>query len=103
MPKTKHVPFKQTKFAETKKKKRVFFDKKLNEIKVRLNVSVNSSSSKEYLVLSEDEISSKTYQNKKQPKYIQVIYVDQFDDKLWKGYSTIEPTKQMREYKKQDL
>jgi hypothetical protein len=86
-----------------KKKKRAFFDKKLNEIKVRLNVSVNSSSSKEYLVLSEDEISSKTYQNKKQPKYIKIIYVDQFDDKLWKGYSTIEPTKQMREYKKQDL
>ena len=30
----------------------------------------------------------------------EIIYVDQFDDELWKGYSIIEPTKQMKEYKK---
>jgi hypothetical protein len=29
------------------------------------------------------------------------IYVDQFDDNLWSGYSIIEPTKRMKEYKKQ--
>ena len=86
-----------------KKKKRFLLDKKLNEIKVGLDLSVNSTSSYEFFVLSDDAISNKAYLSAKQPKYIKVIYVDQFDDKLWKGYTTIEPTKQMREYKKQDL
>jgi hypothetical protein len=86
-----------------KKRKRFFWDKKLNEIKVRLNVSLNSEITSEFFVLSEEGISSTEYLQAKQPKYIKVIYVDQFDDKLWKGYSTIEPTKQMRAYKKQGL
>lgn len=86
-----------------KKRERFLIDKKLNEIKVRLNVSVNSESTSEFFILSEEEISSVDYSQAKQPKYIKVIYVDQFDDKLWKGYSTIEPTKQMRTYKKQGL
>ncbi len=34
---------------------------------------------------------------------MEIIYVDQFDDKLWSGYSIIEPTKQMREYRKQKV
>lgn len=86
-----------------KKKKRFLLDKKLNEIKVRLKMSASSQFSLEYLVLSEKEISSNSFLKAKQPKYIKVIYVNQFDDNLWKGYSTIEPTKQIREYKKQDF
>ena len=31
---------------------------------------------------------------------MKVIYVDRFDDSLWQGYDILEPTKQMREYKK---
>ncbi len=84
-----------------KKRKRILFDKKLNEIKVRLNISVNSSGKKEFLVLSDEEISRNTYLNTKQKKYMKIIYVDQFDDNLWKGYTTIEPSKQIREYRKQ--
>ena len=84
-----------------KKRKRILFDKKLNEIKVKINMGVSSTSSFELFVLSDDEISSKSYLSAKQPKYIKVIYVDQFNDTLWKGYTTIEPTKKMREYKKQ--
>ncbi|MDB4534535.1 hypothetical protein N9242_06645, partial [Vicingaceae bacterium] len=86
-----------------KKRERTLFDKKINEIKVKLSVSVNSKSSKEYLVLSDEEISSKSYMNAKQPKYIKVIYVNKFNEDLWKGYTTIEPTKQMKDYQKQDF
>jgi len=32
-----------------------------------------------------------------------IIYVDQFNDNLWKGFSIIEPTEQMKEYKKQEI
>jgi hypothetical protein len=86
-----------------KKKKRLFFDKKLNEIKIGLNVSVDSKTTKEYFVLNAERITSHIYKNTTQPKFIKTIYVDQFDDKLWKGYATIEPTKQMKDYKKHGL
>ena len=81
-------------------------DKKLNEIKVGLDLSVNSTSSYEFFVLSDDAISNKAYLSAKQPKYIKVIYVDQFDDKLWKGYTTIKnayiPDKAKQVFKRYD-
>ena len=47
------------------------------------------------------EISEQQFTDFKQKKNMEVIYVDQFDDKLWKDFSIIEPTEQMREYRKQ--
>ncbi len=84
-----------------KKKDRFLLDKKLNEIKVKLNFSVSEESTFEILVLNHKTISKKQFQDFKQKQFMKMIYVDQFDDNLWKGYSIIEPTKQMREYKKQ--
>ena len=46
-------------------------------------MSATSKYTQEFLVLSEEEISSTTYLNTKQPKHIKVIYVDQFNDKLF--------------------
>jgi hypothetical protein len=86
-----------------KKKKRFLFDKKLNELKVVFNLSINSEQSLEYLVLDDEEISDSQYTDFKQPERMEVIYVDQFDDQLWKGFSIIEPTRQMKEYKKQEV
>ena len=83
-----------------KKKKRFLVDKKVNEIKVRLNVKSNEQSSIEILVLDSEKINYKTFENLKQKKVFKLIYVDKFSDSLWKGYSIIEPTKQMRDYKK---
>lgn len=85
-----------------KKKKRFLLDKKLNEIKAGLKLSVREENSIEILVLDHKEISNKQFIDFKQKEFIKMIYVDQFDDQLWKGYSIIEPTKQMREYKKQE-
>ncbi len=84
-----------------KKRKRFLFDKTLNEIKIGLKLSIYSESSTEILVLDTKDISQKDYNDFKQQKYLDIIYVDQFDDNLWKGYSIIEPTKRMKEYKKQ--
>jgi len=84
-----------------KKKKKFLLDKKLNEIKVRLNLSASEEYTFELLVLNQQEISNEQFKHFKQKEFIKMVYVDQFDDQLWKGYTTIEPTKQMREYKKQ--
>ena len=83
-----------------KKKKRFLFDKKLNEIKVRLVLKAKEESITEILVLDRKKISNTSYKNYKQPQTFKVIHVDQFSDKLWKGHTIIEPTKQMKEYKK---
>ncbi len=89
--------------ALLKKRKRFLFDKKLKEIKVGVNITITSESSVEVLVLDEKEIPQKQFDDFKQKEYMNVIYVDQFDDKLWKGFSIIEPTTRMREYKKQQI
>ena len=83
-----------------KKRERFLFDKKLKEIKVAVNFDVTSQESIEVLLLNDEEISGKTFQDFKQKKNMNVIEIDHFDDDLWKGYSIIEPTKRMREYKK---
>ncbi len=89
--------------ALMKKRKRKLFDKKLKEIKIGVDMSLNLEESIEYLVLDEQEISNKQFAGFEQKKYMEVIYVDQFDDSLWRGFSIIEPTQQMKEYKKQDV
>ena len=85
-----------------KKKERFTFDKTLQEISTDIKVRVNNKESVEVLVLDQKEISHTQFVNFKQKERMPVIYVDQFSDKLWQGFSTIEPTKQMREYKKQN-
>ncbi len=84
-----------------KKKKRFLFDKTLKEIKTGVKLSVSNEYSTEVLVINTKNISQKEYDDFSQPAYLDIIYVDRFDDSLWKGYSIIEPTKRMKEYKKQ--
>jgi hypothetical protein len=86
-----------------KKKERFLFDKKLNEIKVGIDIAIDMESSIEYLVLEQAEIQEKQFLDFEQQERMEVIYVDQFDENLWKGFAIIEPTKQMREYKKHEV
>ena len=87
--------------AILKKRKRFLFDKKLKEIKIGVEMALNSEQSVEILFLSDNEITHQQFLDFEQKEKMEIIYVDQFDDKLWQGYSIIEPTKKMREYKKQ--
>ena len=93
----------ERKFALIKKKKRVFFDKKLEEMKLDVLFALDTQESLEYLVLEDEIISAQQFADFKQTKYMDVIYVDQFDDSLWSGFSIIQPTQQMKEYKKQQV
>lgn len=83
-----------------KKRKRFLIDKELNEIKVRLNMISREESSFEVMVVDDVKISNQTFINFKQQHFFKIIHVDQFNDNIWKDYNIIEPTQQMREYKK---
>lgn len=89
--------------ALLKKRKRFLWDETLYELKIGVDFRVNLHSSFEYLALMNKDISQKEFADFKQPEKLEMIYVYQFDDKLWKDYSIIEPTEQMKEYKKQDV
>ena len=89
--------------ALIKKRKRFLFDETLNEVKIGIELKVDMESSIEFLVLEEKGISEKQFTSFKQPEKMDIIYVDQFNDNLWKGFSIIEPTEQMKEYKKQEI
>jgi len=86
-----------------KKRERWLFDKTLMEIKIRLHLAVSMRESVEYLVLERKEISDEEFSGFEEKKKMDIIYVDQFDDKLWEGYTIIEPIEQMREYRKQEV
>ncbi len=87
--------------ALLKKRKRFLFDKTLKEIKVGVDMEIRSETSIELLVLDRRPLTPEQFTGFKQKKEMNILYVDQFNDKLWKGFSIIEPTRQMREYKKQ--
>ena len=89
--------------ALLKKRKRFLWDETLYELKIGVDLKVHLQSSFEYLVLEAKEISQNEFNNFKQPEKLEMIYVDQFDDNLWKDYTIIEPTEQMRDYKKQEI
>lgn len=86
-----------------KKRKRWLMDKTLYEIKVKLDMAVKSKVSVEVLFLDHKAISNEEFAKFNQAKSMKIQYIDHFSDDLWKGYSIIEPTKQMREYKKQGV
>ena len=86
--------------ALQKKRERFFFDKKLKEIKIGISLIADNESSIEMLVLEEDTINHNQFNNFKEKEIVDIIYVEQFNEDLWKGYSIIEPTKQMKDYKK---
>ena len=88
-------------FSLLKKKNRFLIDKKMEEIKVGFIMKANVEESSELLILDDKKISDQQYTDFNQPKYFEPIFVKQFNDNLWKDYDIIEPTEQMKDYKKQ--
>ncbi|RXP63644.1 carboxypeptidase-like regulatory domain-containing protein [Lutibacter sp. HS1-25] len=88
------------KFSLQKKQSKILFDKNLNEIKAKFNMTAHNEAILSYLVIKNDEITKSTFNNFKEKEKMKIIYVDQFDENLWKDYDIIEPTKQMKTYKK---
>ena len=89
-------------FALQKKKSRTLIDKKVEEIKVGLIMKADVEESLELLVIDDKRISDQQYTDFNQPEHIKPIFVKQFNDNLWKDYDIIEPTEQMKDYKKHE-
>ena len=83
-----------------KKKKRFLINKKLNAIKIGLDIIQEYTSSVEFMVIDNNKISEQDFDNFEEEKYIDIININQFDKSLWENHTTIEPTQQMKEYKK---
>lgn len=83
-----------------KKRKRFLLDKDLMKIKSKLTATISNESSFELMMLNESPLSKTQFENFNPKEKIKMQYVDQFSEDLWKGYSIIEPTQQMKEYKK---
>jgi len=88
------------KISLIKKKERFLFDKELEEIKLAIDIMMSDESSIEVFVFKHDSIEENEFNAIVQKDYMDVIYVEKFDENLWKGYSIIEPTQQMKNYKK---
>ncbi len=85
-----------------KKRERFFYDKELFELKVKFHYKMTNISSMEILVINNKNITDVQFRQFKEPKFSKIILVNQFNSNLWKGYSIIEPTESMKEYKKID-
>ena len=90
----------ERKISLIKKRERFLFDKELEEVKLALNLAMSDESSIEIFIFNHQNITQEKFSSIKQEEYMKVIYVDQFDDQLWKVYSIIQPTEQMKSYKK---
>ena len=88
------------KFALQKKQDKFLFDKNLNEIKARFKMVATNETTIEYMVIENENIPTSAFTNFEEKEKTNVIYVDQFDESLWKDYNIIEPTQQMKTYKK---
>ena len=100
--KTKYYVTIDRKFALQKKRKRFLFDKKMEEVKIRFILKADMEESFELMIMDDAKISDKQFDDFKEPQFIKPIFVKQFDDSLWKDYDIIEPTQQMKNYKKHE-
>ena len=69
-------------------------------MKRSLLIQSNRNKEEQLLVVDHSKISDIEFDNFIEEKYIDVIYVNQFNKHLWKNYTTIEPTQEMKEYKR---
>lgn len=81
-----------------KRKERFLMDKTLQAVKIKLTMKTSTSESTEILLSNTQKISSFDYRSVKENKKLEIQSIQQFDDEIWKDYSIIEPTKQMKEY-----
>lgn len=84
------------------KRKRFLFDKKTEEVEFKVDAVYVIKNIKEFLVTNTKDISQKEYQNVRIKKGLFPVFVKQYNDpNIWKGYSVIEPTKEMKAYRTQ--
>lgn len=84
-------------FELIRKQKRTLFNKKINEADLRMNFQGMEEDCRESLVVYRESSNQKKFSGV-QEKGVKPERITTYSDTIWKGYSIIEPTKQMKEY-----
>ena len=82
-----------------RKQERSLFDKTLDKVKVNVNVDMQTVHQFEVIIFNQQKLNKEKYSELK-IKPMDILQVTQFNDSLWQDFNIIEPTRQMREYKK---
>lgn len=85
-------------FSLIKKKKRPIIRKKLNEVELDIEFTGRDVTVRETLVVYREELDKDIF-DKTIDKGVKSERITSYSDSLWQGYSIIEPTKAMKEYK----
>lgn len=85
-------------FEIIKKQKRPVFSKKLNEVALHLNLEGFQDECNETLVVYRESSTPEKFK-KIVEKGVEPERITSYSDSIWKGYSIIEPTRQMKEYR----
>ena len=78
-----------------------WFDKTIQELKLRLNLDVTFDQKKELLVVSYQDISAETYEGIDEPATYELKKVSKYASDIWENNSILEPTKALKEYRQQ--
>ena len=84
-------------FEIVRKEKRPILNRKINEADLRLNMKGMQEACYETLVVYREATTAAKFNSVKE-KGIKPDRINSYSDSIWKGYSIIEPTRQMKEY-----
>ncbi len=85
-------------FSMIKKKRRPIIRKKLNEVKLDIDITGRNDEVRETLVVYREVLDQGTFSGIVD-KGVKAEKITSYSDSLWQGYSIIEPTKAMKEYR----
>jgi len=82
------------------KKERFLFDKKIEEVNFKLHSVFIIKTTNEILITETEPITKQQFESVKINKELKTETVDQYNDpSIWEGYTIIEPTQEMKEYR----
>jgi len=84
-------------FELIQKIKKPIFNRRLNKIDLHLNLQGRNERCNEVLVISRKPLNTEGF-SQITPLKVKTEKITKYTDDIWKGYSIIEPTRQMKEY-----
>jgi hypothetical protein len=88
-------------FSITKKQKRFLIDKELNEMKIDVELSFNSESKWELLVMDIEDIDEEAYNRIIQPTTMKFKKEYAYNSETWKNRTILVPSKELKKYQNQ--
>ena len=87
-------------FSILKKKKRLLWDKELNEMKFRAELFFNTDSEFELLIMNKETIPSESFEALKEPKFMKFKKEYSYSPEIWKDKTVLTPSTKLQNYKR---